>query len=260
MRATLWALLVLLAPIALGSGGAAQADAGTGPVGDQECVGGTGAAAPCGWIAPILDLRFPEKPDCGGGYVLGVEAGPEACMVPPTADEPVTLEGTLNLYWDVSNDGTYPAEPLDEIQVDFRTSPGNPDWIRFEVEPSGFTLTNQDLVDPQRFRTTGEGLDAKVYYWYEEPITITFTRHGDPDSGELQEMRDAGGVQQVYARVQSSASGDRIREGFGIESFKFHGENDPVIADGLRETPFPVVPMSLAALAVTAWAARRRRG
>lgn len=262
MRTTLAVLLMLTVPLLLGNAGAdTPSDAPAANASGEECATGVGAAAPCGWIAPILDLRFPEKPDCGSGYVLGVEAGPEACMVPPTEGQPVTVEGTLNMYWDVTNDGTYPAEPLDDIVVDFRTSPGNPDWIQFEVEPASFTLTNQDLFDPQRFRTIGEGLDTQVFYWFEEPITVTFTRNGDPSGEDLEEMRDSGGIQQVYVRVQSSASGDRIREGFGIESFRFHGENDPAIAEDLtRDTPSPAVPVLLAALAVTAYAVRRRRG
>lgn len=219
------------------------------------------SAAPCGYINPIINLDFPEKLDCGVGNVLGAEPTPEDCMTPPATGESLVLDGTLQWYWDASYDGTYPADPSEPIEISFGQTSTHPGWIDFSIEPSGFTIDNTVLFDPQNFRPiVHDDNSVQAFFWYEEPVTITFTRTGEPTAEELEDMRNKDGVQPVFVKVKSTSSGTQYKEAYGIELFRFHAANDPELAPLVsHETPSPGLAFLLAAIGAAGVAARRRR-
>jgi MYXO-CTERM domain-containing protein len=217
---------------------------------------------PCGYITPIIDLVFPDKLDCGTGHTLGAEASPEDCMTPPTADHPVPLDGTIRWYWDASYEGTYPADPAQPITITFGKTSTHPAWIDFAIEPSEFVIDNLVLFNPQNLKLEEkpDGTYA-VFFWFEQPVTITFTRSGEPSADDLDAMRKQDGVQQIFVKVKSTSSGTQYKEAYGIELFKFHGGNDPQVKPQVEEEaePTPVGALvPVAALGAALYVRRRR--
>lgn len=222
----------------------------------------TRCTAPCGWINPIIDLHFPDKPLCGGDLVLGTGGTASDCLAPPTRDKPLVLEGTVRWYWDVTSEATYPNDPTQDIVITFTGNIANPQWISFRVEPESYTLTTVDLFSPENFQVQeNSGTDAQVFFWFERPITVTFERTGEPTGEDLQRLRDRDGIQSVFLKARSTASGDRFREGFGIEEFKFRAGSDPELAGSLSQPApavGPVFPAAAVALALVLRRIRRR--
>lgn len=244
------AAAVLFAPLAT-----ANAEGPDNQAAAPEC-----AEPPCGYITPIIDLVFPDKLDCGTGAVLGAEPSPADCLAPPTASQPVVMQGTLRWYWDASYEGTYPADPSEPIEISFGKTSTHPSWIDFSVEPSTFTIDNVALLDPTNFifEQKDDGT-VIVFFWFEEPITVTFSRTGEPSQADIESMNKQSGVQQVFVKVKSTSSGTQFKESYGIELFKFHGANDPDVVgliDASEAAPAP--GLWLAVPALLAAAIRRR--
>lgn len=221
-------LLASLAPLADASGGACN--------------------PPCGWIDPILELRFPEKPLCDAP--LGGRPDPATCIPVPEPGGSVVMEGTLVWWWDVSRDGTYPMDPNQDIQITFAPTPSDPDWIEVAVEPAMLSLSNADLADPANLRQVEEENTAVpvFWFWYERPITVTLTRTGDPTAAELRTIEERGGYMPYFLKARSTESGDRFRQAFGVEEFRFA---PPGGADD-RDTPAAPLAVVAALLSVAA--------
>lgn len=222
---------------------------------DSEC-----AAPPCGWIAPLLDLIIDDKPACGGGYILGGELNPADCLAPPQDGEPLVLEGTFRLYWELCEEATYLNDAQDPIEVRFSSTNRNPTFIDYSIEPSTFTLDTVTLFSPD-YIVPGEKHDGSPTCWYDyqQPITITFTRNGDPGEADIESILNQNCVAQYYVKIQSDESGERFKAGWGIEPFRFHMLNDPLgteICEGKTTPALGAAPL-VAGLGAVALARRR---
>ncbi len=207
------------------------------------------ANPPCGWINPLIALDFDDKPLC--------RTYPSDCLAPPTT-ETLVLDGEFRWYWEVSEDGTYPDDPSTDIIVSFSGTASNPGWLDFKVEPETITITSADLVDPNRYITdSSDPSNVAVWYSYDAPITITFTRTGEPTADEMKRITERGGVQSVFMKAKSTASSDRFKEAFGVEEFRFDAFTDPAL-EATQDQEAPGVGL-VAGLAAVALAARYRR-
>ncbi len=221
MRGSLALLSVLLVALTLPGQASATPTVALGdglviPVA-SEC-----SSPPCGWIDPIIDLQFSGKPPCGGFGGLTAAERPTDCLPVPTVDEPVVLEGKFLWYWEVSNDGTYPMDPNEDIRVSFAGAAANPSWIGMEASPSEFVITMQDLVSMDHYVVDDSDPSAiRIWFHYEEPVTVTFTRTGEPDAADLDRLSERNMIQNFFIKVRSTASGDRYKEAFGIEEVRF---------------------------------------
>lgn len=260
---------IALACLLLGATAASAAtldDAGSLPARPELPADAPAAAAcapPCGYISPIIDLVFPEKPACGAGQAVLADGTPDDCLLLMERGGSVTLDGTLRWYWEISEEGTYPNDPQQDIEISFGGTQSNPDWLEVDVEPGGFTIDTVALFDAnENWRVDDSGAEPRVWYWFERNITVTFTRTGDPSDDDLRLIEDRGGVRSVFVKAKSTASGDRYKESFGVEEFRFDATAEPGL-DALRDEEAPGLPLVLgiAALAACAAAARsvRRR-
>lgn len=225
------------------------------------------AGPPCGWINPQLYLDLPDNIQCGKSNVLGAEADFTECMSPPKEGQPMVFQGDFRLTWEVSEESTYLNDPNDPIVVTFRPTGSNPDFIDFSVEPSSFELGTDTLFNPTYYVTKENGGTTSVWYEYIQPVTVTFTRNGDPTPDDIETIQNKDGQVRVLVRIHSDSSGSTYKDSYGLESFVFHiraAEDDPVLdeitllnEDG-RETPLPSLFLLVAAVAMAAVVARRR--
>ena len=218
-------------------------------------------APPCGYITPILDLDFPDKPKCPGtpGSADPARAvDPSKCVPLPAEGAPLKFNGTVRWYWKESEDLTYPADPNQPIVITFGGTATNPTWLKFKVTPESYTLTSADLFDPRNVRNSTVAGQPVVYFWFERPVEVTFERHGGPEAGEMERFTERGGVQPVYVKAKSTASGGFYKESFGGEEFRFNATSllAPVTQATTHASPAPVAA-GMAPVAVLA--ARRRR-
>jgi hypothetical protein len=213
------------------------------------------AAPPCGYIVPQLALDFPDKPTCRAAS-LGAAVDLSTCLVLPAEGESVVQEGMLRWYWDITQDGTYPADPAQPIVIGFSGTATNPSWMEISVEPASFTLDAVALVNPTNMRQ-GEG--AQLWFWFESPITVTLTRTGSPDEAGQGKIDNAGGVAKVFLKAKSTASGAYFKEAFGVEEFRFNAYADPALKPADAKGAPALSPLLLlGALAVLAGLLRRR--
>jgi hypothetical protein len=238
VAATLAALLLLAAPPA-----AAQAPD------RSSCLA---FAPPCGYITPLMDLEFPEKPKCGAGA-----GGPSRCITIPEEGRSVSFAGKVRWYWKLSEDLTYPPDTQQPIVVSFSGTATNPKFLGLKVEPPQFTIQPSDLFDPRHMPTEGSGLATAVYYSYEQAVNVTFTRAGAPTAAELDRLAARDGVLSVYLKAQSNANGAYFREAFGIEEFRFNGTG-LLATPETRGAPAPGWAVPLMALAAAVLLTRRR--
>lgn len=225
------------------------------------CAGG--AAPPCGYIVPQLALDFPDKPACKAES-LGGPVDLATCLPMPAIGESITQTGQLRWYWDMTQDGTYPADPQVPIVIQFTGTATNPKWLELKVEPESFTLTAADLLLPTNMKQGEDPTAPQVWFWYEAPITVTITRTGDPDEAGLEKIGNAGGVQKVFLKAKSNASGAYFKEAFGVEEFRFNAYQDPAIQEAAgtteQEAPSPgaLALLGVLAMALAVVAIRRR--
>lgn len=254
-------LLVLMAALAPGAGaGSASAAA---PAAAEAVEGLEGVCAPpCGWINPLIDLDFPEKPSCGGGVVTAER--PDDC-IPLMADgERLAMEGTLTWYWSISDEAHYPNDPQQDIEVSFGGTASNPSYLDVVVEPERFIIDTATLFSPEHMHVEeGPTGQQQLVYRYEEPVTVTFTREGSPDARDLERLHNRDGIQSLFLKASSTESGERFKAAFGVEEFRFDATKAPdaamlgLDATGTKDTPGPALPLLVAALALAALTRRR---
>ncbi|HEX2065718.1 MAG TPA: hypothetical protein VHI93_02800 [Candidatus Thermoplasmatota archaeon] len=184
------------------------------PAAAAECGG-----PPCGYITPLVDLDFAGKPRCAGSPGA-VELA--KCIPLPAKGGSVSFTGTFRYYWKLSEDLTYPPgqEP---VVVTFSGVSTNPKWMTFQVEPATVTLDAATLLSPAHMKVDQSNPSSPaIYYDFQVPIKVTFTRSGDPDTAALEKLAAKGGVADLFVKARSSASGAYFKEGFGVESFRFN--------------------------------------
>lgn len=238
---------------------AVQGPAGAG-LADGAALPSTGVdaacAPPCGYIIPLIDLVFPEKPVCGNP-ALG---GDGECIPLPEDGGSVTFQGVLRWYWEISQDGTYPNDPQQDIVVSFSGTGSNPGFLSAAVDPPEFTITTADLLSPQNLKEdASDPAKPRLWFWYERPLNVTLTRGGDPQSADLARAEQRGGNFEFHLKVKSSASSDRYRESFGLETFRFEGDSVLPQDGGSAGAPGPAFLAVAGAVAAVAVALRRRR-
>lgn len=207
-------LLAALVPFA-----SADSAVETGAVANASC-----AAPPCGYIVPQMALDFPDKPLCKAA-TLGGQVDLATCMTLPGPGESVTQKGILRWYYDISQDGNYPIDAQTPIVISFSGTATNPTYLDIQVEPASFTLDAVAMGHPANMKVEGQ----QVWFWFEKPITVTITRTGDPAPEDLQKVSNANGVQKVFLKGKSNASGAYFKEAFGVEEFRFNASGDPAV-------------------------------
>lgn len=213
-------------------------------------------APPCGYIIPLIDLDFPEKPVCGNP-ALG---GDGQCIPLPEQGGSVSYDGVLRWYWEISQDGTYPNDPQQDIVVSFSGTGSNPGFLHATVEPTEFTITTADLFSPTNMKQdTSDPAKPRLWFWYERPLTVTLARTGDPTPEELDRSEQRGGRFEFHLKVKSTASSDRYREAFGLETFRFDATSVLPQDGGRQESPLPPAWATAGAVAAAAVLLRRRR-
>lgn len=214
------------------------------------------AAPPCGYIVAQMALDFPDKPLCRAA-TLGGQVDLSTCMALPAEGESIVQQGTLRWYWDVTQDGTYPIDPMEPIVIAFSGTATNPGYLDLRVEPESFTLDAVAMVHPDNYE-----VDANNQLWFsfEQPITVTITRSGDPTPEELQKISNAGGVQKLFLKGKSNASGSYFKESFGIEEFRFNTVDDPAIRAANGQDAPGLSPLAGLAMLGLVLLALRRRG
>ncbi len=218
----------------------------------QDC------AAPCGWVNPLINLDFPDKPKCGAGQAAG-NLDRSQCFALPALGDSVVLEGKLIWYWDMTNEGTYPNDPLTDIQVSFAGTASNPAWMEAKVEPEGFTIGTADLFNPTNFKVDQtDPTQNRVFFWFERPITLAITRTGDPTPQDLERAEARDGVLPFFVKAKSTESSDRYKAAFGVEEVRFDTLADPAFTDAEAATPAPGLALVAAAVAAAALIRRRR--
>lgn len=223
-KATLPAILLLLALLPTAS--ASTGDPAAGSADTAAACAASGAFPPCGYIVPQLALDFPDKPPCKAA-TLGGEVDLSKCLPLPADGESVVQKGTLRWYWDMTQDGTYPIDPQTPIVIQFSGTATNPKYLSLKVEPESFTLDAAAMASPENMKADAGG--SKVWFWYEKAITVTITRSGEPSEQDLEKISNAGGVQKVFLKAKSNASGAYFKEAFGVEEFRFNAYQDPSI-------------------------------
>lgn len=215
-------------------------------------------APPCGYIVPQMALDFPDKPQCKAA-TLGGDVDLSTCMTLPAPGEAVVQEGVLRWYWDITQDGTYPIDPLDPIVIAFSGTATNPTYLDIKVEPESFTLDAVAMVLPENMRI--DLATTQVWFWFEQPINVTITRTGDPAPEDLEKVSNANGVQKVFLKAKSNASGTYFKEAFGVEEFRFNAAQDPAVtaANGDSQDAPGIGPLALLSVLGLALLALRRR-
>ena len=215
------------------------------------------AAAPCGYITPIVDMQFDSKPKCSGSAAT---VDLTKCIPLPDKGKSISFEGTFHYTWKESEDLTYPPDPQQAVQVSFSGVSTNPKWLTFKIEPATLTIDAVALLDPRNLcpdMTTPA--TPVVYYCYTAPIKVTFTHSGDPDAAALQKIKAKGGVAEVFLKAKSGQSGQYFKEGFGVESFRFDAHKLlPTVATTTKASPAGGLLAPLLAFALAGLVTRRR--
>ncbi len=224
---------------------------------DDEC------DEPCGYIVPIIDLDFPDKQLCGGsGLVFTGDSEGADCTAVPAMAESMVIDGTLTWYYDASEEPPYPKAVGEDIVLSFSGTRNNPGWLDMAVSPSEMFITDADLVNPDYFHIEENSQGGQVIWFrYEQPISVTFTRTGDPTAAEAERIAGNDAMLQVFLKAKSTESSSTYRESFGVEEFRFvsdaqsaaEGSPDP----SANEAPGPALPLILAALGAVLVARRR---
>ncbi|MES2154939.1 MAG: hypothetical protein V4510_07360 [bacterium] len=210
---------------------------------------------PCGYINPLLDLNFSDKPKCTG------QAGAvdlSTCIAMPEANATVTFRGTVRWYWKESEDTIYPPDAQKPVAITFATVPSNPSWMSFKVSPETYTIGVAELFNPTNSKVDQTVSPPIVYYWFERPVNVTFTRTGTPTPDEVADLAAHDYVVDVYVRAKSTESGSTYNAGFGGEYFRFDGtgfQAQPTTAQKASPAGWTAPVLALAAVAVM----RRRR-
>lgn len=214
------------------------------------------ASPPCGYISPILDLAFPAKPKCGGSSSA---VDPSGCITMPAPNGTVRFAGTVTLSWVESEDLTYAPDANAPIVISFSGVPSNPAWLGFKVDPPTYTISAIDLFDARNSKVDSTGPSPTVYYWYERPINVTFTRSGSPDADGAATLAAGEGLLEIYVRAKSTPSGATFNAGFGGEYFRFNASSLAAAASSpvSHSSPAGILAPAFALLGVTL--ARRRR-
>src|SRR5688572_33473354 len=115
------------------------------------------------------------------------------------------------------------------------------------------------MVHPDNYRTDAN--TKQVWFWFEQPITVTITRTGDPAPADLEKVSNANGVQKVFLKAKSNASGSYFKEAFGVEEFRFDASQDPAVvaSNGDSQDAPGLGPLALAGVLGLALLAFRRR-
>ena len=217
------------------------------------------AAPPCGYIVPQMALDFPEKPLCKAA-TLGGPVDLATCMTLPGPGESIQQQGTVRWYWDITQDGTYPIDPMVPIVIAFGGTATNPTYLEIAVDPPSFTLDAAEMVNPAYYQPD-ESNPQQVWFNFEKPITVTITRNGDPAPEDLEKVSNANGVQKVFLKGKSNASGSYFKEAFGVEEFRFNASEDPAVvaSTGASNDAPGLGPLALLAVLGLALLALRRR-
>ena len=216
------------------------------------------AAPPCGYIVPQMALDFPDKPLCKAA-TLGGDVDLSTCMTLPGPGESVQQAGVLRWYWDITQDGTYPIDPMVPIVIAFSGTATNPSYLEIAVDPPTFTLDAVAMNHPDNLKVDPN--TKQVWFWFEEAITVTISRTGEPSPEDMEKASNAKGVQKVFLKAKSNASGTYFKEAFGVEEFRFNTMEDPYFtagADDSQDAP-GLGPLALAGVLGLAVIAIRRR-
>ncbi|MHB1262310.1 MAG: hypothetical protein ACYC2H_11415 [Thermoplasmatota archaeon] len=244
-------LLAALMPFAAATTPATDAVFFEAPTAASAC-----AAPPCGYIVPQMALDFPDKPLCKAA-TLGGAVDLATCMDLPAAGASVTQNGVVRWYWDITQDGTYPIDPMVPIVIAFSGTATNPTYLDLKVEPGSFTLDAQAMANPDNFKVEGQ----QVWFWFEEPITVTISRTAEPGPADLEKVSNANGIQKVFLKGKSNASGTYFKEAFGVEEFRFDTSEDAYFSgsgNGSQDAP-GLGPVALVGVLALALVAVRRR-
>lgn len=219
LRAVSLSVLLLLAAVPAGNAESAAQPAQSGLAPSLEQASDAARCnPPCGYIVPTLDLEFPGKANCRAKS-LGGPVDLSECIVLPAVGERHVEQGFFRVTWDITQDGTYPADPTQPIVVSFSGTSSNPKFVSLSIEPQQVTLDAVALANPQNTKTEGD----RVHYWYEVPITATFERTEEgADEKSVKRVDRSKGVVQVFLKAKSSASGEYFRESFATEEFRFN--------------------------------------
>jgi hypothetical protein len=212
--------------------------------------------APCGFVTPILDLHFPDKPFCGANSPILSDEARKDCLPMLALGESLVLEGTVSWSWQFSDEGTYPNDPNTDIVIRFPRNERDPQWMQVTVEPAQFVISTATLMDP-RYLDVDESDPTRpvIWYRYEGAITATLTRTADPTPeqvAEIMEREPRGIVKNIYVRATSNESGSYFTRAFGLDPVRFDYETAPAGASNDKPSPLPVVawlPLVLLAMA-----------
>lgn len=217
------------------------------------------ATPPCGYINPILDLHFPDKPVC---TTTGGDIDLAKCIPLPAVGAAVSFSGTVRWYWKLSEDGTYPPDTDKDIEITFSSVTNNPTWLPFKVEPPTYKISAVDLFDPRNTKVDDSGPNPVVYYWFERPINVTFTRDGSPSAEAASKIAARDGLLETYIRGRSTPSGTTFNAAFGGEYFRFNATSLAPQAVPVNTSPGPpgiaIVGAVAAAVAVAVVRKARR--
>lgn len=166
--------------------------------------------------------------------------------------------GTVQWYWPQSDDLVYPPDPNEPITITFAPIETNPSWLSFDVQPASYTITAADLLDPRNVRNETSNGATVIYYWFEQPVEVAFTRSADPVGDESTKLMARDGIQPVYVQVRSTGSGTFYLPSFGGEQFRFNGTG--LLEPALEETMGANLPWHLGLAAVAMAVAARRQG
>ncbi|MGB1697056.1 MAG: hypothetical protein ACPHK8_01500 [Thermoplasmatota archaeon] len=223
---------------------------------------------PCGWVQPNLDIIIEDKLTCGSGIRLGdEEIDPALCYQVPTEDKPVVIDGMFRLYWEVSEEATYPHDPNQPIEVDFANVGTTGKWLSASVEPNTISIGTAELADPNNFQIRDlESGSPSVWFWFEQPLTITYEKVGEPTEADWELIGNKGGYQPMFLRVHSGESGVYFKQAWALEEFRFYtGTEEQFKSGNIPTTPqadgesnsTPAIPILFAILGLALLARRK---
>jgi hypothetical protein len=211
---------------------------------------------PCGYIMPTMDIVIEGKERCGDAF----SGDPTGCPLLMEVEGSETYAATVVWHWDVTQDGTYPADPNQDIVITFAGIATNPAWLEFSTEPSELVITAADLADPANYRIDPESPGGpKVEFWMSWTVDITITRTAEPSAGELDRVYNKGGLVTYAVKARSTESGSYFKRGFTLEEFRYDGRElfaAPAADD--NESPGLGTAFLVGALAIAFVAARRK--
>lgn len=250
---------VLLAALLLPFASSAPAAAPAAEVVETAAGSGCAAAPPCGYIVPQMALDFPDKPLCKAA-TLGGTVDLSTCMPLPGPGGSVQQQGTLRWYWDITQDGTYPIDPTVPIVIAFSGTATNPTYLQIAVEPAEVVLDAVEMANPTYYKPD-ESNPQQIWFEVKKDITVTITRTGDPAPADLEKVSNGNGVQKVFLKGKSNASGSYFKEAFGVEEFRFDASQDPAViaSTGASQDSPGLGPLALLAVLGLALLALRRR-